>query len=316
MKKPSLQKILLLIFSIFFLLIIFFSAENVFASSIGASPPYITNENLLRGSHYEQEIVISRSNPDSSARAVLEIDAPEFGVPSFENWLSFEPGMEFELPKDEERVTIKAKVDVPQDAVLGDYKGYVRLKLLEESEGQVISVPAVRIDVNLTVTDIEVRELEVRLAEIQNVKKGEPLIMSAKVANNGNIRASLSKVEINITTTNNEPLQTVSAAISDEISPFGEDNVEVKFEGINLDLGEYWGTISIYDGEMELFREKVIFRVIQADGELQGSVVVFQDILIGIGIGVLLVISAVLVIFINKKEKAKKKSIPVKEDQI
>ena len=59
-------------------------------AGFGVSPPYVKNERLDRGSHYEQKIILVRGDPIEDLKAEITID-----VPGAQEWISIDKGTEF-----------------------------------------------------------------------------------------------------------------------------------------------------------------------------------------------------------------------------
>lgn len=265
---------ILLFFGIFLFVIQKVQAEE--SSSLGVSPAYIRNDILLKGSYYEEELVISRANPDTEAKAILELD-----IKDVQNWISFKPGFEVPLPKGEQRVTVNAIIDVPDDALLGIYKGYIRVKLEEPNEeGGVTLVPSVRLDVDLTVIDENKSAFEVRLVDIEDFPRNYPLVLKMKIKNAGNVEVKPSKVMLNIKDLSQNFIKDLESNEISEIAPFVLGEVEVTFEDHNLHTGDYFGEITVYDGEKVSFDDRVVFTVLE-EVEIPDTLVDINETVVG-----------------------------------
>jgi hypothetical protein len=283
-------------------------------TGIGTSPAYIRSENLLAGSHYEQEIVISRSNATNASTAVLELDAPDIN-----DWFSFDPGESIPLPAGEQRVTFTVNIDVPNNAQLGDYSGYLRVKLEEENNaGQIAVVPAVRLDINLTVTNQEERSVKVTLADIMDYPTNQPLVLTLKVVNEGNVAAGPTKATIVVSDLNENELSTLESTTIPTVQSFSTDEVEVSYSEHSLMEGDYFGLVTVYDGSTELYKDTIAFSVTEAVATTGGPTAEGENQTLGyvllIGGGVFLVIVLAVGFWYlfgaGKKEKEEKKPKP------
>ncbi|MDD5396311.1 MAG: hypothetical protein PHV78_03610, partial [Patescibacteria group bacterium] len=113
------KKLLLLTFVISCLLI----NVNVVHAGFGIAPPYVNNDNLLRGSTYKADILLIRGEAPEALNAEVSIN-----VPGAEDWISVDKGNNFILPVGKEQIPIIVIVKVPNDASFGDYKGNIRIK--------------------------------------------------------------------------------------------------------------------------------------------------------------------------------------------
>src|SRR3990172_8239988 len=94
--------LLLLILNILGIILLTSAGAKTTSVSFGASPATIGNQYLLPGSEFTQDIVLSRSEPDTETVAEFVVDAPEI-----ESWLIFQPGKTVTMPKGEQRVKAK-----------------------------------------------------------------------------------------------------------------------------------------------------------------------------------------------------------------
>ncbi len=314
-KKIWILKTVLIIFIIFswFNLRSYIEASEI---SIGVSPSSFSNDSLMPGSYYEQEIIISRANPDTDAKAVIEIEEC-----SVENWISFDPGSEIELPKNEQRVTAKIKVDVPEYADLGSYNGYLRIKLVrEESDGQVTLVPAVRMDIDMKVTNVEVVDLEVKMVNIEDFAEGQTMIVMLRILNKGNVSSSLSKVKVDILDLDENKIVSIEKDEIDPVAPFTLDDIDVEYDNVDLDIGEYFADVFAYNDSC-IYEDRVAFKVIKGDGSIaedsdreiysgdgteitdRGSNKLLSKILISSGVIIVCILLVGVIVFIIKEIK-------------
>ena len=116
--KKKLGMSLVLIFTVIVCLVFFHDDVIASENSFGVSPALIHNSQLLRGSHYEQQIILSRADPRQDAVAIIRLDES-----SVRDWISIKSGFEVQMPAGERRVPMIVEIDVPEDAALRDYIG-------------------------------------------------------------------------------------------------------------------------------------------------------------------------------------------------
>jgi len=284
---------------------------NAGDSGIGASPAYIRNDNLLPGSSFEEEIILSRSNPDKDAQAVIEIDAKDIA-----SWITLNPGSIVSLPQGEERVSMKVSIKVPSDAKIGSYVGYLRIKLQEVSSGgQIQVIPAVRLDVNLTVVNTEYKVIKVQLAQIYDYIISDPLTLQLKIKNEGNVDAEPSKVKVDVKSLNNTPIATLESTNIPTVKAFAIDEVTVTFTNPGLVLGDYFADVYVYDGTQQLYKDTITFTVLGQSEDVTITTTGAADttrllgqILVIVGV-ILLIVSIIvgLIYFLFLKKNAKKR---------
>jgi hypothetical protein len=237
-------------------------------AGFGISPPYVINKRLIPGSYYEQKINLSRSNPDEDLTVLVEIDAPEIA-----SWISIDPGVEFLFPKGEKLTEITVKVNVPDNAELKNYKGYIRAKVVpvKAAGGQVSVALGARIDVDLTVGKGEFFDFLVRAINISNVaKKAWPLKyfnkveITLKVENTGNIKSSPTKVHLDVYDIYEKGiLESGDDTSMAKIKPFEEKEITAAFS-TKLEPGTYYGIVKVYKEDEISRQEKIIFSVTDA----------------------------------------------------
>jgi len=184
-------------------------------AGFGISPPYVRNENLTQGSHFEQKIILVRDKPDEDWQAELI-----FNVPEANNWFSVDKGTKFILPKGEKQTPIVISVDVPEKAEFKEYKGFIRVKTapLEAQEpGTVAIALGGQIDVDLSVIK-EIFDFKVRGVRVSDLEEGHKWLFwyfpgiikfSIQIENIGNVNASPSKVQLAIYDSQEKELEEV-----------------------------------------------------------------------------------------------------------
>ncbi|HLD03358.1 MAG TPA: hypothetical protein VJC17_01150 [Candidatus Dojkabacteria bacterium] len=279
--------------------------------SFGASPATISNQFLLPGSEFTQDIVLSRSQPDTETVAEFVVDAPEI-----ESWLIFQPDKTVTMPKGEQRVKAKLMVKVPEDAKLGDYSGYVRVRLGEEDQtGQVILTPAVRLDLIFTVTDQQFGDIKVLMSDIGDFEKNNPLKLYLTLKNDGNIKSGPEKVTLLVTDLLKNPVKELEALLDAKVAPFSTEKVTVNFKDHNLELGQYFAKVKVYFNDQVIYEADLTFDVkeesaVPATGDTaRDNLQQLQTVLVATFV-VLLTVSVGAYVFTKKSETQKKSLQP------
>jgi hypothetical protein len=151
-----------------------YSSRNGF----GISPPFLKNDKpVFPGANYEQEIWLLRSSADTDLTAHLSLDAPGIA-----DWISIDGGNIVPMPKNRLQIPFSVNVEVPKNAGIGKYNGYININIVSE-EGplnEMISLAA-RVDIDLEVS----RQPENDRADI--LKLTDPADFTSKATSIDNI---------------------------------------------------------------------------------------------------------------------------------
>lgn len=238
-----------------FVFLALFGIHTVFAG-FGITPPYVRNENLTRGSHYEQKIILVRQDPIEDLKGEITIN-----VPDADSWISVDKGTEFILPKGEMQVPIVISVDVPKKAKYGDYKGSIRIRTspMGNVEQGVVSIAlGAQVDVNIRVVD-KIFDFKIKRTKVFDLEEGHKWMwlyypgkikFSIFVENTGNIKAAPSMVRFEIYDNSGQNLLETAENTNniEKIKPF--DTKEVfAYLPTTLSAGSYLVKYSIFKKE-------------------------------------------------------------------
>lgn len=242
-------------------------------AGFGIQPPYVKPEKpIFAGTSYEQKITLLRSAADADMEATVKVIAPEI-----DGWISIDKGYTFDLPRDQLKVPMVVRVDVPSNAPIGNYKGSLNVRIApkqdEKSPGVAIALGA-RVEVDITVTDESFIDFVIRKVDIPAIEQLKSpwdlkifswflyrLEVVMKIENTGNTKVAPSKVQIEIYDNAKDKLiETHVDKNIDNIEPFKTQEVNASFP-VNLEPGEYWGKISIYQEKEILQKNEIIFTV-------------------------------------------------------
>ncbi len=248
--------------SILFLL----NADKVFAG-LGISPSQMITPNLSKGSHVERTFVLSRSNPAEDLYFKVTAEG------STKDWTTLDKGMEFTMPKGQQRFSIVVIVNIPKDAANGEYKGGIRLESSSKSSdktggsGASISLSAL-IQTDFTITGKQVLEYEVSSIGTQNIEEGSPLEVSVTIINTGNVEARPTKVHVEVFDKLNEKLlESQDVTEMGSVEPFETGDIAILVP-TKLKIDQYWARISAYRGDILLKEENLVFEIVEV-GSLQ-----------------------------------------------
>ena len=116
------------------------------AAAFGISPPHFQNLSMQPGEAYYRNITLMRTNTASTRIIHLNLDTPGFA-----DWFTFLPGSEFSFWEGEDSTSFNIKVQVPETASSGIYKGTISVAIGPSyDQGVAISLGA-RINVELHV---------------------------------------------------------------------------------------------------------------------------------------------------------------------
>jgi hypothetical protein len=268
------------------ILILFLSWATAVRAGFGVSPPLIQNHQLTPGSTYKQEIMLLRSDPaNEDLKAELNINAPQIS-----SWISIDQGNTFIMPKNQYQVPMVVTFKIPKNAQLGDYSGYIDIKVSpadSNAAGGVSIALGARVDIDLALTNVSQADFLVRMVSLPDFELlGSPwnwkvwapifnrLFYKVKVVmnieNKGNVKISPSKVSIEIWDLNKQKIleSGVDKSIK-KIDPFNTAVVSASFP-THLSTGQYWAKIRVYK-EQEIVNYYEVAFTVAAPGAIGGS---------------------------------------------
>lgn len=291
-------------------------AYFVQAGGFGVSPPDVSNYHLTPGSHFEKTIYLIRGEPETDAQAQVSIEAPEI-----ESWIKIGEGMNFTLPKGEQKVPMTVIIDVPSDADFGPYQGNIQVRAVsigEKKEGQVSMVLGARIGIDLVVAPEEFSDFRLLGVNVNTFEQGAPLKVSLRLENFGNVKIRPSKVHIDIYDIAYKNILASGDIIEMSwVGPFETDISRGEWQN-NLGLGEYWAEVTVYKEKELIGTSKIHFQVVPK-GSLKEEVLPVEEgkgfpyFYLGIGIGaVSLIVLIILLLLIRREGRIKPKRVSKK----
>lgn len=233
--------------------------------SISISPPEITAENLIRGSHYEKEIFLGGINAGDDV--IIEFHGEA------NNWLDVDHGTSFIYPGDTTSLPLVFSIDVPSDAANGEYEASATITSTKPSSlsidglDKVTSsvIAGVALNFVIEVTGKQVKDYEVTHINIPDTEENSPIYISVKIENNGNVIATPSKLKIS--TIDKFRIETLFTETVTELTGVEPHSTEEIIVSVNHDLSkeQYWANITIYDEEDVIFDDQVDFEILEED---------------------------------------------------
>jgi len=279
-------------------------------AGFGISPPYVKTNKIIPGSHYEQKINLLRSSASEDLEAIVEVKAEEIA-----SWITIDKGEKFDLPKGELQVPMIVKVDVPKKAEIGNYKGYINVRVVPkgamEGGGVAIALGA-RIDIDLTITKETFPDFLVHLVSIPDLETlGKPwnwrifawffyrIKVAMKIENIGNVKIAPSKIHLDVyDIAEKKLLESHDDRFLKKIKPFEIKSIAASFP-TKLGVGQYWGKIRVYKGKEVVNSYKLAFTIAPPGTLAQGPKLGIWPWLMLLG----LILLVLIIIFILIKIK-------------
>jgi hypothetical protein len=230
---------------------------SVKAISLSISPVGLYPD-VLAGSHTEYNYTFRLGDFSEDMNVVVTTD-----LPGFDSWVTFKPGKQFiyKAGQDEQVVTIM--VDVPNGSTAKLYQGYIRLnakKVVPGNEAASV-ISGTRLDVDLTVTNNNIRDLvatAVRIAD--KVDESSPINVAVNINNRGNIPDTFDKAVLVISDISGKTLATYEQTKLDLVDAFTAKEIVVPFAH-QLKAGDYFATIQLYSQDKMVFTDRMSLTV-------------------------------------------------------
>ena len=283
--------------------------NKVFAG-FGVSPGILGRENVKPGQSFEQEIVMSRSNPDEDYEVLIETELDEM-----EGWITFDPGLKVDFPKGEKLLKVIARFSIPEAAAYKDYSGIIRFKASPKASAEGVSiVEGVRVDANISITEVDSPELRVRLLDIEDVVLGDKVKLLIRAENSGNVDIAPTRATLSIMDLQQNVIESLETTDIEIIPAFQTNDIYAEFP-TELALGEYFADAKVYFGEDLLREERLVFRIIEkvivpeSTTEDESTTFITCDNYLIFIISIVAVIATCVVVISKKVKESKKKRV-------
>lgn len=241
---------------IFILVLLFiFGLSQSAGAGFGISSPYVNNDRLVPGSHYEKEITLVRGDSYEDWNVEIRVD-----VPNANDWFSVDKGKEFIMPKGERVTKVLIIVDVPENTRFGKYQGkiIVRTNPLKTPSGVVSIALGAQVDVDLEVIKAEIFDFAVSSIKTVDIIEGHKwwlfnfptkIKLLIRIENLGNIWVAPSKVQIDLyDNKGNELLESVETTKMKKVKPFGTGEIVAEMTS-SLNAGSYQAYFKIFKND-------------------------------------------------------------------
>ena len=236
------------------LLLVFGLSQNAEAG-FGISSPYVKNDRLVPGSHYEKEITLVRGDLDEDWNVEISVN-----VPGANDWFSVNKGKEFIMPKGERITKVLIIVDVPDNVRFGKYQGKIIVKTspVKRSSGMISIALGAQVDVDLDVVKAEIFDFAVKGIKTVDTVEGHKwwlfnfatkIKLLIEIENLGNIWAAPNRVQIDLyDNQGNELLESVETTRMKKVKPFGTEEITAEMPTI-LTAGSYQAYFKIFKND-------------------------------------------------------------------
>lgn len=252
-----------------FLLVFFVSLGGVFLGGVvdvnakfGISPGALSVDVLKPGSVYEKEFLVSRS-ADVSEDSVLMFEFVDGAA--LENWISFSFGdkKNILLKKGVNTYNFSIKVEIPEDANLGDYNASLRIINTpvafskDLAETNVKLAVGVSIPIDLKVSNDDFLKYSLQKVDLKDsYTSHDNLDLGLVIENLGNVAISPYKVVLDLRDVYGDYLSSYEVLDfgGNKVKPFSTEVINVSFP-VSLEKGVYLGAVKVYQFEDVLLDE-------------------------------------------------------------
>lgn len=229
-------------------------------AGFGVSPPLIKEDRLVKGISFERVIYLVQGTPDRDVPIELAVNSDISG------WITFPQGMPITIPAGVQQFPLVVRIEVPQDAELGVYKGDIRITAVPDradESGEVAIALGGLVKIDITVGEGVIYDFAVKQIKLLDIKEGQAPRARIDIVNSGNVPAGPDTVtfelfnkfgEIRLAYAENDSFK--------DIPVFSEGGDTLSFPmNIYLAPGEYWGHVKVYKNEELLSEQRTVFNV-------------------------------------------------------
>ncbi len=241
-KRGMKNKILYLIYaSILIIFLLSLSIPNTEAVGVGVSPATLHFGNMLREGYAEGYFYVSVGTDDFVTVSV----SPRGEIAE---WLEFPDGAQFEVNKVNQK-RFKVVIKPPADVANGVYSGVITFTTapLGSVEGAVGSAIQASVEARITIeiTDLQFLKCKVKNFEIKSTEENQPILISVRVQNEGNVRV---KPEVSVVVWNqrqDEVVKSFNLKTSENVLPTTEKDFFFSPSSEDLGISQYWADLSV-----------------------------------------------------------------------
>ena len=217
---------------------LFFPIVN--AVNIGISPATINFNGVMRYGYAQRIVVISADSLDP-----INVEIAPRG--EIIDWLDFSK-TSFQASRDNPYY-LTISINPPGDTPNGNYTGFLRVTtsaIGEEIEGEAVGKIKSTLDlaINVEVTDIEIVKCSVSNVRVSSPEKGEDIILSMDVLNEGNVKL-FPNVLFNVWDSDQTSILSENSFVGEELLPTTENSLNFRIKSGIFDVGQYWADLSV-----------------------------------------------------------------------
>ena len=231
-------------------------------AAFGASPPFLNASHLVKGARYEQKIYLVRDNADIALPIKADLALPD----TIKSWVSMKQGTSFIIPEGVRQFPVSILINVPKNAELGVYSGTVTFGSQPEESGQVTVSLGIEIPINITIGTNIHRDLKAGLIKLLDIEEGWSPRVYIKLENGGNVAERFDSASYELFDGFKDKRFAVSQKRDNfpEVPPFETEEFTVEFPvDFHLGIGQYWGSVTFYQGETPIGSQTAIFNVLK-----------------------------------------------------
>ena len=219
---------------------------------VGISPTRIYAEHLLRGSHFEKEILLSKSLGNEDLYVEITTTSP---------WIAVDKNKTFIFSKDVQAIPLVFEIDIPFDAELGYYEHTISVAVKPIGYDGFTTELAFPIDVKINLTDKENIDYSVSYVKIPDIEEDKPITILLTVDNRGNVQAKPEKVDVELLDKfKTQTFQKTTHNNLEYVAPFTKEDIIVEVPH-SLEPEQYAAKITAY-GDNGILEENIIFDVL------------------------------------------------------
>jgi hypothetical protein len=237
------------------------------ALAIGVSPPRIILDGVMRGTHSQEQVMLS--GIAAGQQVSLRLDG------NMADWIKLGEGPTFFFT-DAKSMPLTIDVDVPATAANGFYNATLTILALPaantKSSGAESTVAAgVTVFVSARVTGDQIRDFTITKTAIPVVEEGSPVVILFTIKNNGNVEAAPTWVHMNVFDKLRKTLVLSRDALS--IGPVAPHTEATKAAAIvnTLSKEQYWVSITAYDGDKLIYETQAPIEVVEKGSKLKSG---------------------------------------------
>ncbi|MBR9705054.1 hypothetical protein GOV12_06595 [Candidatus Pacearchaeota archaeon] len=264
-------KYIMIIASAMLLLVSLVNLVSLVSSTIvGVSPPTLRYNSVLRSGYAENSLVISIDS-EKPINVIIKSRG------EISEWLNYSDN-NFSVSRNKPH-KVFVYVNPPNDIPDGNYSGFLTISTSgfgEGLEGKAVGIvrSAVEPEIKVEIIDTELRDCVSKNFGVSSVEKGDDLVFSVDIKNNGNIRL---KPTIKVDIWDQDQISVVKTdEFSDQlIRPTVQDNFVVRVDTNDLEIGQYFVDVSVPDCYLKQTLTFDILEIgaLRADGVLTSIIV-------------------------------------------